>query len=99
MAARTVERTRYAISDRHLRLRGPGVVHYGTYHRPTPAELDEMVAQYDSPETHLALNQAWRDKFDHYLDWFYTVWSVRPGSGTGVSQLQQMVDRARFLES
>jgi nitroreductase len=80
------------------RLRGPGVVHYGAYRHPTSAELDEIVAQYDDPETHLGLNDAWRDEFDHYLDWFYTVWSVRPGSGTGISQVQQMVDRAGFVE-
>jgi hypothetical protein len=74
------------------------VVHHGTYHHPTPAELDEIVAQYDDPETHLALVESWRGEHDHYLDWFYTVWSVRGGSRTETSQMQQILDRAGFVE-
>ena len=58
------------------RLNGPGVIHFGEYHRLTDKELTDIVKQYDDPERHLGLNEDWREKgFDHYLDWFYKVWS------------------------
>ncbi len=58
------------------RLNGAGVVHFGEYHRLTDQELMDLVKQYDDPDKHLGLNQDWKEKgFDHYLDWFYKVWS------------------------
>lgn len=58
------------------RLSGAGVVHFGEYRRLVGQELVDVVEQYDDPEKHLGLNQDWKEKgFDHYLDWFYKVWS------------------------
>jgi nitroreductase len=82
------------------RLNGPGVIHRGTYHRLTGAELDGLVAQYDDPETHLGLNDTWREQgMAHYLDWFYTVWSARGGQRTGRSQMYELVERSGFLDT
>ena len=81
------------------RLSGPGVVHYGQYHRPTAEELDELVQQYDDPETHLALNYGWSEKgMAHYLDWFYGVWSSRGGKKAGKSQMFEILGQVGFLE-
>jgi nitroreductase len=58
------------------RLSGPGVVHWGGYHRLTADEIDEIVAQYDEASNHLDLDVPWREEgFGHFLDWFYQVWS------------------------
>lgn len=82
------------------RLNGPGVVHYGKYHRVTAQELDELVQQYDDPEKHLRLNDAWEQQgFDHYLDWFYTVWSVRWGKSSVKSQMFEILEKVGFLET
>ena len=86
---------------KHLkgRLSGPGVVHWGRYHRLTDAELDDLIAQYDDPKTHLGLNDLWREQgMAHYLDWFYTVWSRRGGQRTGKSQMQALIEGAGFVD-
>ena len=82
------------------RLSGAGVVHWGQYHCPTPEELDELVGQYDDPAAHLALSQDWREQgMAHYLDWFYTVWSVRGGRREGRSQMCEVLEKAGFMEN
>ena len=81
------------------RLNGPGVVHWNRYHRLAGGELDDLVAQYDDPKTHLSLNDLWREQgMDHYLDWFYTVWSRRGGQRTGKSQVQELIEGAGFVD-
>jgi nitroreductase len=63
-------------SQRKGRLAGPGIVHQETYHRLSATEREALVAAYDDPERHLALNEAWaQEGVRHYLDWFYTRWS------------------------
>ncbi|MDA8123724.1 MAG: nitroreductase [Deltaproteobacteria bacterium] len=58
------------------RLTGPGIVHRETYRRLTTKEREALVAQYDDPACHLALNEDWaKEGVRHYLDWFYTRWS------------------------
>jgi nitroreductase len=60
------------------RLSGPGILHHGSYRRLTNEQRDELVAQYDDPARHLALNEDWaKEGVQHYLDWFYTKWSRR----------------------
>ncbi len=82
------------------RLNGPGVIHYGKYHRVTAQELDELVQQYDDPERHLGLNDGWEQQgFDHYLDWFYTVWSARGGKSGVKSQMFEILEQVEFLEN
>ena len=81
------------------RLGKAGVVHWSKYHRLTPDELDELVQTYDDPDAHLVLGDAWREQgMDHYLDWFYTVWSARGGRRGGKSQLQELIERAGFID-
>jgi len=87
-------------SYRKGRLSGLGVVHYGKYHRAVADELEVLVQQYDDPEKHLGLNNTWKQKgLDHYLDWFYTVWSTRGGKKEGKSQMYEILERIGFLES
>jgi nitroreductase len=81
------------------RLSGVGVVHYGKYHRATPEELDELVRSYDDPELHLGLDDTWEQQgLDHYLDWFFTVWSIRGGERRGRSQVSELLERTGFME-
>lgn len=81
------------------RLNGPGVIHYDKYHKLTNEELDELVAQYDDPDKHLALNDIWeKDGFEHYLDWFYKVWAARGSKPQGKSQMAEVLENADFLE-
>lgn len=70
------------------RLNGPGVIHWGKYHRLSKAELGDVIAQYDDPGLHLGLNDAWQqESMAHYLDWFFTRWAVRGAPRTGKSQM------------
>jgi len=80
------------------RLNGVGVVHYGKYHRATPEELGELVGLYDDPELHLGINDLWkRQGLEHYLDWFYTVWSTRGEKRSGKSQMFELLEKTGFL--
>jgi FMN reductase [NAD(P)H] len=82
------------------RLNGPGVVHWDTYHRLTDAELDDLVAQYDDPASHLGLTDDWREQgLAHYLDWFYTVWSNRGPPQAGKSQMLKLVEGSGFTDT
>lgn len=81
------------------RLRGLGVIHYDKYHKPTTEELDVLVRQYDDPGRHMYLNDIWKKEgFDHYLDWFYKVWSSRGGKPDGKSQMAEILENAGFME-
>jgi nitroreductase len=81
------------------RLSGTGVIHYDKYHKLTTEELDELVGQYDDPEKHLAVNDIWKKEgFDHYLDWFYKVWSARGGKPEGKSQMAEILEKNGFME-
>ncbi|MBW1912817.1 MAG: nitroreductase family protein [Deltaproteobacteria bacterium] len=51
------------------RVSGPGIVHYGKYHRATSDELETLALQYDDPEKQMAVNPAWKDK--SFKDWHY----------------------------
>jgi nitroreductase len=82
------------------RLSGPGLVHFGKYHRVVADELEVLVQEYDVPEKHLGLNNSWKQEgFEHYLDWFYTVWSTRGGKKDGKSQMYEILERIGFIES
>ena len=75
------------------------MVHWNKYHRLTDGELDDLVKQYDDPSNHLGLDEAWREQgLAHYLDWFYTVWSARGGKRGGKSQMQELIERAGFVD-
>jgi nitroreductase len=81
------------------RLSGVGVVHWGKYHRSTPEELDELVQQYDDAASHLPLTQDWQEQgMAHYLDWFYTRWSVRGSRREGRSPMCEVLEKVGFLE-
>jgi nitroreductase len=86
-------------AHRKGRLKGPGVVHYGKYQHLTTRQLDELVRQYDDPETQLALNKTWkRQGFKHYLDWFYTKWSPPGRKKQERSQMFDILEKIGFLE-
>ena len=85
------------------RLNGPGVIHYGKYQKLTNKELDELVAIYDDHDKHMGLNDMWiKEGFDHYLDWFYSVWSVRMASvgeeSKTKSQMAQLLENIGFMD-
>lgn len=58
------------------RLSGPGVIHFGKYHRLNNEELENIVSEYDCEDKHfLSLIDEWRKKgYKHYLDYFYENW-------------------------
>jgi nitroreductase len=83
------------------RLNMEDVVHYGTYHVPTPVQLEKIIAEYDDPSRHIGLIENWEDLgFDHYLDWFYTKWCSKPTAEkvpTGkVLEFQQRLIKSGF---
>jgi nitroreductase len=90
------------------RLSGPGVIHHGKYHRATTNELELLVQQYDDPEKHLGLDSTYntwnQNNYEHYLDWFYSLWSprlrtrTRGGKKEGKSQMHEILERIGFLE-
>ncbi|MFC2083068.1 nitroreductase family protein [Candidatus Bipolaricaulota bacterium] len=81
------------------RLTGPGVIHHGEYTRATSEELAEIIAQCDDPETGLGLNIPWKEKgFDHFLEWFFDVWSKRFPTSEGRTQLFEQLVNAGFVE-
>lgn len=81
------------------RLAEDGVIHRGRYQRPTAPTLDAMIDRYDDPASHLALNETWKEAHDHYLDWFYAVWSARGGKRSGKSQMFELLERAGFIDA
>ncbi len=58
------------------RLCGPGVIHFGAYHRLTPDEVAAIIQQYDDPNKHfLALISHWREQgYAHYLEYLFGHW-------------------------
>jgi FMN reductase (NADPH) len=82
------------------RLTGPGVIHQGTYQSATDTELQAIIEAYDNPSTELGLAIPWKEKgFDHFLDWFFEVWSSRGPASDGRSQLFQRLIDAGFLDA
>ncbi len=80
------------------RLDGPGVIHHGKYQPLTKEQTAELIAQYDDPARHLALNEDWRKTQKHYLDWFFNVWVGRSGKpGPQESQMLQLLKRSSFV--
>jgi len=81
------------------RLTGPGVIHQGTYQPATKDELQAIIEAYDDASTGLASGFPWKEKgFDHFLDWFFEVWSNRAPASEGRSQLFQRLVDAGFLD-
>jgi FMN reductase [NAD(P)H] len=79
------------------RLSGPGVIHWESYHRLTPQEKEDLIAEYDNPERHLGMTDDWaREGLKHYLDWFYTVWAALFKRGDS-SALYDALAKAGFL--
>jgi nitroreductase len=87
------------------RLSGPGVVHFGQYHRLSKTELDEIVRQYDDRSRHLGLVEDWDQKgHKHYLDWLYKDWlrvpsAQGPQSTPTESQISQFMRKKGFVEA
>lgn len=91
------------------RLNGPGVIHFGKYHRLTTEEREVMIQEYDDPETHfLSLISHWRERgYDHYLEYFFGKWIKYPKRRSNgetkeqtsrqASQIAQLMRRAGFL--
>ena len=80
------------------RLSGPGVVHHEKYHQLTKEETAAIIAQYDDPDLHLALNEDWRKSHKHFLDWYFQVWAQRAGgSAQQESQMLQLLKRSNFV--
>ncbi len=87
---------------RHQRGRwfGAGQIHRDSYRRASKTELDEIVAQYDDPANHIGLVEAktWGKEHQHYLEWFYKVWSARSGTPETPSQMHCILAAAGLLE-
>ena len=84
----------------HLRgrLTGPCIVHRGEYHTADKDELRTIVQRYDDPDTKLGLPIPWKEKgFEHFLDWFFEVWTNRSPTGEGRSQLFEWLIKTGFV--
>jgi nitroreductase len=82
------------------RVSGPGIIHYGKYHRATNDELEMLVQKYDDPESRLGIFPDWKKKgYKHYLDWYYTKWAVGIGKKVNKSQLFEALQKTGLLES
>jgi nitroreductase len=80
------------------RLDGPGVIHHEKYQPLTKEQTVEIIAKYDDPAQHLALNEDWRKAHKHYLDWFFSVWVGRFGRPSQQeSQMAQLLKRSNFV--
>lgn len=82
---------------------GAGLVHYNTYHPATNEELEGLIRYYDDPTKNMWLNDNWKQKgFDHYLDWFFEVWSKQTASIGGKekvkSQMAEILEKIGFAE-
>ncbi len=96
-------------SGRKGRICGPGVIHFGAYHRLTPDEIAAMIREYDDPEKHfLSLISQWREQgYAHYLQYLFGQWFQCPKKedqtvsgereGTLDSQIMNLLRAAGFL--
>jgi len=86
------------------RLSGPGVVHFGKYHRLSKTDLDEIVRQHDDKSRHLGLVEDWDQKgHKHYLDWLYKDWLRAPSAqgpqpAPAESQISKFMRKSGFVE-
>jgi FMN reductase [NAD(P)H] len=83
------------------RLSSKYLVHRGQYHRATPTELDEIVAEYDDHARHMGFIDNWEELgYRHYLDWFYLKWTGKPATEkipTGkVLEFQERIRKSGF---
>jgi len=84
----------------HLRgrLTGPCIVHRCEYHVANEDELSAIIQQYDDSDANLGLSVPWKENgFDHFLDWFFEVWTNRAPMGEGRSQLFEWLIKTGFL--
>jgi nitroreductase len=82
------------------RLRGPGVIHRGTYHHLADEEIDAVVAQYDRPSEHLDMGVPWSEQgYAHFLDWFYEVWSNRRRRAAAAGEIFDVFVRTGFTKA
>jgi nitroreductase len=87
-------------SHRMGRLRGPGVVHYESYHRASKEQLEALVVRHDDPAENLALNDTWRAKgYKHYLDWFYKEWVTGRKPATAEGPMLKRLRKSGFIDS
>jgi nitroreductase len=82
------------------RLTDLGVVHRERYHRLTNAEVAQITARYDDPETHLGLNPDWASQgHRHYLDWLFTSWlETRSQPTKADTEICRFLKRSGFVE-
>jgi nitroreductase len=81
------------------RLDGPGVIHSEKYHALTKEEIGEIILKYDDKNRRLGLNDDWRAKYKHYLDWFFGDWmGLRSKPSGQETQMLRLLKRSRFVE-
>lgn len=73
-----------------------GVIHRGKYQAPTDEDLADMLADYDNPERHLAINPNWAGHA-HYMDWFFEVWTGRKNPESQ-RHMQAFLEEAGFID-
>ncbi len=78
------------------RLTGKSIIHKNRYSLPDDQLVEEIINQYDNPENHLTLGDAWKEKYNHYLDFVYSEWFEEPVEGE-VEQLQAFCKRSGFI--
>jgi nitroreductase len=79
------------------RVCGPGIVHYGKYHRATTDELETLALQYDDPEKQMAVRPSWKDK--SFKDWHYVglANTIQKVALLNKNQVYEIMERTGFL--
>jgi nitroreductase len=82
------------------RLTDTGIVHREKYQTLMPQQVDEVIAEYDDPDKHIALNDTWKNQgHKHYLDWLFTDWLRRSAKPTAKeTQMLALLKRSGYVE-
>ena len=82
------------------RLTDTGIGHREKYQTLTPQQTEEVIAEYDDPDKHIALNNAWKKQGrKHYLDWLFTAWLRRSAKPTAKeTQMLALLKRSGYVE-
>ena len=82
------------------RFQGPGLLHRERFQRPSAAQTEAMIREYDDKARHLGLVEDWDQKGRrHYLDWLFEDWltAVDPSTPTATAMLE-LLRRSGFIE-
>ena len=81
------------------RLDGAGIFHDEKYHLPNEQELTEITKKYDDDESHIRLNDAWKQNHKHYFGWLFGSWLGRHSQPLAAeTQAFKLLKRSGFID-